>query len=69
MERRLEIIARAWPKPTCPVCHGHPSRLVAVAPDTGKQLSETMPADGCPRWARPVKREIVLVDDLEVSEP
>ncbi len=62
---RLELI---WPTPSCPVCLGRPSRVVTIDPDTDEQISETMPADGCPACGTPIFREYVVVrDDADVA--
>ena len=63
IHRRLTRLELIWPKPSCPVCFGRPSRVVTIDPVTDEELSETMPADGCPACGALIFRQYVIVDD------
>ncbi len=68
-DRRLSRLELVWRAPVCPTCLGKPSRIVTVDLDTDEMISESMPADGCPRCGEPVHREYVLIagDDRGVA--
>jgi hypothetical protein len=63
-EGRLIVLEHALGTRTCQTCHGRPSRVVSIDPETGAETSATMPADGCPDCGRPVFREYQLIADL-----
>lgn len=61
--RRLRHLEMIWPKPQCSTCLGRPHRVVTIDPDTDVQMSETMPASGCPTCGRSIFREYHLLVD------
>jgi hypothetical protein len=48
LEGRLVRLEERIAPPACPTCHGHPSRLVGIDPETDEETSESMPESGCP---------------------
>jgi predicted RNA-binding Zn-ribbon protein involved in translation (DUF1610 family) len=58
--RRLEAVARAFPRDACPRCGGKPSRVVRVDPDTAEVQSESLPETGCPACGAPIFRCYVV---------
>lgn len=61
---RLSHLELVWPKPSCPVCLGKPSRVVTIDPVTDEVINESMPATGCPVCGKGVFREyLIVVDD------
>jgi len=63
IDRRLGRLELVWRAPVCPTCVDKPHRIVTVDADTDEVISESMPADGCPRCETPVFREYHLVAD------
>lgn len=63
MRRRLNHLELIWPKPSCPVCLGKPSRVVTIDPDTDEEISANLPATGCPECGTAIFREYLLVAD------
>ncbi len=59
--RRLDTLERRWAARVCSTCHGHPSRLVVIDPETGEETSESISESGCLDCGLPVWREIHLV--------
>ncbi len=51
--RRLEVL---WQRPqACQTCHGHPSRIAFIDPDTGREWWESLPVTGCPECGARLK--------------
>lgn len=61
MIRRLERLESSYGQGTCTLCYGHPVRLAGIDEDTGAEISESLPASGCPACGRPIRSELHIV--------
>ena len=63
MNGRITRLEHYLKPAACRVCYGKPSRVVTIDPVTDEQLSESLPADGCPECGTAVFREYRVVAD------